>query len=797
MAAPDLSYFRPAQCSFWRWEENVTVIAGASGHTICYREELLSILRELAPSGLPTLANILICLAACQEGTFYQSKLEKSLDDLDHMFTMAHTVPPLSLVEYRRQAKALMAIIGALPIELRKGTRRIHLINELFEGSRKIVEEYAIPLIDEFSSGRGDAYVMQPYPARSDAPVTWVTDRDIADLQKVVSAYHNTAILELKLKTGILEVAEKIEFEIPEVKEGSDKDLMEELLEDERTSGLAQLTQRMIAALNIPMHTASASDHSYGGISDISNRGNFDRLLLSELANDDMSLMARLVNNEALYLRREAPPVNFDRCRNILVDTTLRMWGLPRFFSISAALACAQNHHHTASVDAYALGEDGYEEIDLHSKEGVVNSLERLDPGLDSWQALLSFLDEQDYKSNTENILIVGDEFFQAPSYMTYHDEIQKKLDFLITVNRKGEVQFFEFLNGRRKLMSTSRFDLDEIIKKVVPHKKLESSGQLPAFYQCYPYPLYFPTMNMKGGSRNMFKAVEGLVGVNEQRRLLYWRNSQKGARELFTKVAGDRYCFGAKDNRLAYLVAYSDYQFVFKIYKLDLLEGEAMEMDIKDTFGKIKDMAYHQGAFYINCEEKGRVSLDADSGLLSDRHISDSDFALYAQAYRTKYLKPAGAKRFINNGYGVFQRLSHAAINSNKRLVISGYSLVLSKQNHLELQMENQRTIFGTGPVEVYKDDLMPHVRFFRAKWHDGSQIMIDTNGLIHLRSSDTSLPEITFGSILDKPNACWSSDHYVCGSLYFYDMGKAQQMDPTEFYARYIQTFIDHIAK
>src|SRR4029450_3053531 len=97
------------------------------------------------------------------------------------------------------------------------------------------------------------------------------------------------------------------EIEIP-IKETGD--LLEQLAQDPNTAGLAQLTHRLIAALNIPMHAHGSSSQFFGGVSDITNRGNFDRLLLSELAHDDLSLMARLANNEALYLRREELPSN-------------------------------------------------------------------------------------------------------------------------------------------------------------------------------------------------------------------------------------------------------------------------------------------------------------------------------------------------------------------------------------------------------------------------------------------------------------------------------------------------------
>jgi hypothetical protein len=59
--------------------------------------------------------------------------------------------------------------------------------------------------------------------------------------------------------------------------------------------------------------------------------------------------------------------------------------------------------------------------------------------------------------------------------------------------------------------------------------------------------------------------------------------------------------------------------------------------------------------------------------------------------------------------------------------------------------------------------------------------------------------MAEITFASILDKPNVCWASDYTVSGSTYLYDsddvMSSGRYMDTEIFYEKYIQRFIDHI--
>ena len=77
----------------------------------------------------------------------------------------------------------------------------------------------------------------------------------------------------------------------------------------------------------------------FGGVADITNRGPLDRLLLSELAHDDLTLAARVALNEALYLRREPPMREPPGALGLLLDSGVRLWGIPRVLATAVALA--------------------------------------------------------------------------------------------------------------------------------------------------------------------------------------------------------------------------------------------------------------------------------------------------------------------------------------------------------------------------------------------------------------------------------------------------------------------------
>jgi hypothetical protein len=304
----------------------------------------------------------------------------------------------------------------------------------------------------------------------------------------------------------------------------------------------------------------------------------------------------------------------------------------------------------------------------------------------------------------------------------------------------------------------------------------------------------------MKGGSRFIFRSKDGLVGVNEQRRLLYWRSASKGARQLLPAIAAGEICFGAANKRKAYILAYNDgADQALNLYTLDLVEETATVNSIPHSFGYIVKAIYHRDMFYLNTKDQGRKCLDAGSGLFSDQNISSSDFDAFNSNYVREYMYPGGARKFINNGYGVFQKIGNASVGKDGGLMVGGYSLSISPGKEFRFttlsMAHRQSPVSRAGDVEIYTDESLPHVRFSKVTWKDGSTLILDTYGLIHLQSSDRSMPAITFPSILDKPLACWSSDGHVAGSTYFHNGISEAQMGTSEFYETYIQRFIDHI--
>ena len=505
------NYFVPNSSNFWKWSTDGQVIEFIDGTTICYREDLVLVLEGLLPYGFPPLGAILLGMAACQNR--WKKNKEKIVDILRSLIFVDKRNYDIIIDD----AKKVMDIINGLPESLRTGTSRVHLFQEIFKHQNNTIVSYPREVLDELLSGRLDESILlrskEIYPNK--------TRKDLMTLVAAGRRFPDTASLDFALRTGLKELPEPINLEENEEEDQEEKSLLDQLREDQKTEGLAKLCQRVIAGLNIPMHSLGVSDQSFGGVSDITNRGDIDKLLLSELAYDDTTLMVRLANNEAMYLRREELPSELHKERIILMDSTIKMWGVPRVFATSVGLACAIQDKNVASIQSYLLSGENSHSVDLSTKEGVIESLEELHPELDCADSLHLFVEENKIDEQTELILITDEQSLENEDFIKTLNEVRSSLTYLITINRQGRLHFYEYSLSGRRLISTTLYDLEELLfksdKKVVISKSSIDDSvdkNLPLIYQHNPFPIYFPSPSIRFTQKNTYQFSDGAVAV-------------------------------------------------------------------------------------------------------------------------------------------------------------------------------------------------------------------------------------------------------------------------------------------
>ncbi|GAA4043350.1 hypothetical protein GCM10022409_31670 [Hymenobacter glaciei] len=801
---PPLWYFIIPYRYLWRFAEEGAVAEWTNGPTICYREELQAALEVLAPAGLPPLTTVLLLLAACRDDW-------NDSGNLGTLHGFARTAPVAAgataddkLAGYLLRASSFLNIVAGLPQPLRTGPAKWHLFRQLGQHMQlKVLADHASRVISEWTSGRLDTQLDIKTSANTRVHLV----DDLASFGQLRNRFPSTEALALHLRTGLNQLPEPLV--LPEAAlvapalPAAPLDLLDQLAHDPRTAGLARLTQQLVAALRIPLHARGASDQPIGGVADIANRGNFDRLLLSELAHDDLSLMARLVNNEALYLRREAPPQPDVKPRAVLLDTTLRMWGVPRVFALAAALAWARNSRQgrpPVPVAAFALGGQQATPLDLETFDGVVAALGQLDPAPHAGPALLDIGHRQ--PAATDSLLITEAGLLHQPEFARALAEAGPALRFLLTVDRSGELQLYEYQNGHRTLASTARYDLAELLFAAAPRRPLFRSPASDglAFWQHVPAPLYLPVTGLRMSIKNTFYAPElGVLAINDKQRVLFWPDKSFGARELLPMIEPGSYCFGSDDRQELYVLVSGPE--LLRVYALRA-DGDPAMVDLSPEL-KLGE-APTRVVFHDQC-----YHVQQPDGILV------FDCAKWRKADGLKSLMPTGTptgfrpnfghlKRHVNNGYNVLQRVNRLELNGLDELVIEGHELrvighsaALGPGLRLMSIARGQDVVYRRraeygGAVALTPNELLLFRHF---TWPDGSLAIVDPRGLLHLRSADATVPEMAVLLILGQPTAAWAADGTVCGPAYFTGPNPPRLLSSAAFNKQYLQRFIAHL--
>lgn len=774
-------FFSPSNAHFWRWADNGETAEWKNGETICYTADLMNMLRGLEDIGLPPLGTVLILLAACQakeDDRNLEEYIQKMAEVIQTQYGRAFRVYPM--------ARTMLELIKTLPADLRTGPARIHLIREVLnnDGTRNRANQ--VPpgnvraVLDSFASGRIDNKTFR----KSSPEGRYQRLIEILPIAFACRKFPNATTLEQHLRGGVSEPPQPVDLPLPEP---AQLDLLDELENDPKTLGLARLARRLLAALNIPMHARGASDLPIGGVADISNRGDFDRLLLSELAYDDHTLTARLVNNEALFLRREEPPVNLDRRRIILMDTTLKMWGVQRVFALSAALAVARNLHHVVGVQAYALGGHGTEEVDMTTKRGVMEAMGQLDSALHCGEALARFFAQTPRAEQEDYVLISDADAMQGDAFQAALAAVRERLRFLLVLHRDGSLEFYEYAAGRGKLIGKPRFDLKTLLF-APPESKTpadEEADAMPAFFRQSPRPLYFPLTAAKLNRGNTyFDSDHGALIVTQHQRLLHWRKDQSGAFELLPYIESGVYCFGfGPDGEIFTLVHHPD-QKCLHFYRFDGA-GNTVKIDFKTGFSQVSGLAFDRNVFYVQTPA-GIRAIDAPAGILTDPGEEEGVVFTYYQL-KLKRLNFSDIRQFARHNYSVIQRVKEIGFTTAGEPAVDGHFLRVIDRDRMKWTPGGGAEM---GKVEVRCLPENAMTLLGERRWPDGRRAIADSRGFLHLIPSGDR-PQVTILLVADTMTAAWASDGATCGNMQFVREPAVKHLPAAEFFEKYIQPF------
>lgn len=615
----ELGYLTPPDNTFWQWQDDAETIGWRDDKTIAFREELAMVLGHLAPHGLPRLGSLLLLLAATRKNwavdgseagilaglvndLLSKDQQEEDAQLLDTVLSGLHRVRALdSSLRTPLEAKIALAeiVLDGCPTMVPKeeaGKLVSYLRTDLI-GNAPLTEAEANP--DVRSLGYGPVMLL----------------RDLADLASGLERVTPEAV-RVRMKTGLdaLPLPAPVELESEELSPSqSARRLIDQLLESSEMGGLARVAKLLLASTALPRRLTEIEEQETGGFSDIANRGTPDRLLLSELAQDGLTLAVRVAMNEALYLHRETPPSMPRLRRELLIDCGVRAWGVPRVFAASAALALAATTPEGAGFAAFRGSGSRLVETDLRTEAGLTDHLAALEPDPHLADALPEFtkrIEESD--EPVEAVLLTTDDALTDPAFDQALRSLELPTLYLATVSRTGEFRLIERRLRGEKLVRRAKIDVEQLYggaERLVDKRQLD---RLPAIFHRSPFPLLMP--HGIDPKRAWFIGSWGALALTNDSRLVRWTERGKGPQQLLDGLPKGKLWWASpkcQQGQTEFVYGTPNH---LQLVRVDLARAtvDRTELECEQAIG----MTYHNGA--LMCLTKDKVCVMDASGKLA-----------------------------------------------------------------------------------------------------------------------------------------------------------------------------------
>jgi hypothetical protein len=211
----------------------------------------------------------------------------------------------------------------------------------------------------------------------------------------------------------------------------------------------------------------------------------------------------------------------------------------------------------------------------------------------------------------------------------------------------------------------------------------------------------------------------------------------------------------------------------------------EKVKLDIGDLLGISENGRFV--AFTVNATSSQMIA-DLDSGKLVQCYGRWQDELLGEPLRTSRHYHVARRKKF-----------SAIAFDQDGQILLrsKGIFNVLRVDSGLRAAAGGELTLSVAAPkaaamalaaFQAIHVSSATRVKMHLATWPDGSRAWLDNRGLLHLRSSDRSIPELSLVLNDRVPLAAWSSDGKMCGRPEFLGDVKSE---PAAYFGDIIRRF------
>ena len=788
-----INYFQSYQNYFWQWETDymfnsgviesadiykggINCISIPDGMTIAYKEQIKEVLTALSFNDLPPFGALILVFLATNSG-----EVGVAIDELFEKFKKQFTDDLTYKHIHFEDARHFLKNLISLPAQYKKGKNRIDLFAFLFhEVNHSLSTKYTPEILtciknDEFQLNASNIKVEITRSALG---------KDFNSLAVLHGRYPTVGAL-LKAWGNSVEVP--IEPEDTEIESyTSDPDFIQELLEDPKTFYMGSLIKRLWSGINLPLHYAHPGEMPLGGISDITNKGNFDNLLVSEFANDDIIFLHRIANNEALFIRRETMPEEDLRTRIFLIDTSIKNWGTPKILSFATAYSFIHHPKNEMNFQCFAIG-NGYKTIQFDAKINIIEGLQITSPLLDASSAIEQFINESE-EENIEITLFTSPKTLEHQSMQRIFNIHHDKFGGVITADINGNIDVYKMKNGTKRLAKHIQLPLEELW--VNPPRKRHQNLSRPSgnFYakEIINYPILygFPARSIVNFSDKHYA-----YALQKNGDIFRTNDSSKGFEMIYTDIL---FVSGIKQQMLATLFQgelmtlywNSLHQMVFKTAKVRYIFKEDLSRFEKVTF---KDLVVYNDEIYIVTQK-----YYSDDPVYTKFDIHDKiyeEITTPTEALKWQY------KDYLDNQIVYFEGSIFTKIYSititenldvifNKKHKLEYYdgNIFLKLINESEIDTENEYTILF-------------HKRNLTIDLANGCKITIDKNGVLIFESSVEGISTFYLSSYIGVELGIATDEKFAGNRYFLHDDSDLDIITMYEFRINYIEPFLKNI--
>lgn len=783
-------YFQSYESYFWEWRTDdhlseLSIIYFPNVMTtVAYRPYIIEILKEIQLQGWPPFGSLLLVLYVTQD----------KFADIESLFSeLNRYVERIETREFLAEAIELLKKLYNLPEKYTIKQNKITLLLTVFSENRigvsyknaeQLYDRYIKKpsIIEECTNKRNFNYEI----FRKDIRTLAYINRKFSTTESIIEAMNEMVDIP-DLEEEVVEEETTIE---------TDKDFIQQLLEEPKTFQVGSLIKRIWSGLKIPMRHLSPGEQPIGGVSDMTNKGDFSRMLLSEFANEDEVFMNRVANNEALYIQREIPPEENVFERIILIDTSLKNWGTPKVLAFASAIAVIKHPKAHSECKVFVLGQNSIQ-INLDKVEEVIDHLNLVSPVLDVSQSLEKFLAEEHTEKDLEVFFMTNQENLENQKLQKVVHENRDRLKFLVTTSAEGELNFYKHHKGTRKHIQKIALPLKELWanppknkqKQNKPSDSVERKTELPM-----NYPLLFPMPQNKIES---FLLDGEFFILSSKKQLLktylsdnyYNKNyynqykTHRGCEVFFENISvKQRGQFALAKNRQQHYIL-CQYQPDKKlISKLNLNTREYSELNLSgQKIHHSLHLIYFNKKFYLWEKDATwieEINIDGNIALenvKTEREIQKNNEKAKSELQRL----------YTYHDDKILSNYSKIGINNDYQLVISKYELYTNEHDSILMQRNKVEMLLYAQKVKN---------KFI---FSEGSEIIADSRGILTFKSANNSIPVFYLATTTDGFLAMATDTEFGGSEYYLPENTLLKIKTVNHMYSEYLEPFIHQIVE